>query len=270
MCPASEPRRRACRSARVHAQSPPGDRPHGLPGTVSPLRAWQAHLRVAQRGCSSHRTPSGDRPWSGGQRLILNLARTVMRTFPSLPGLRGSRRRRASDLAASGLAPSRSPSSAYVRLSIAHRVPHKGRWPPIAPDRPSSEPLLTRWTWSIFRHSRGFSTAPSCLDSNSCSILGRSFETRNESQGRQSTPPRCPPLSESLTGSVPNRLGTHPFTLASIPKFRKTADFDALSRPTGGSCGPVASKAQHRKSHIFSLGAPCLFLKQVFEFHSFV
>src|ERR1700731_4176444 len=65
--------------------------------------------------------------------------------------------------------------------------------------------------------------SPSCLDSNTCSILGRSFETRNESQGRQSTPPRYPPLSESLTGSVPNRLGTHPFTLASIPKFRKTA-----------------------------------------------
>ena len=41
-----------------------------------------------------------------------------MRTFPSLPGLRGSLRRRASDLAASGLAPSRSPSSAYVRLSM--------------------------------------------------------------------------------------------------------------------------------------------------------
>ena len=33
---------------------------------------------------------------------------------------------------------------------------------------PSSEPLLTGWTWSIFRHSRCFSTAPSCLDSNSC------------------------------------------------------------------------------------------------------
>jgi hypothetical protein len=47
---------------------------------------------------------------SGGQRLVLNLGEIeVIRTFPSLPGLRGNLRRRARDLAASGLAPSRSP-----------------------------------------------------------------------------------------------------------------------------------------------------------------
>ena len=137
---------------------------------------------------------------------------------------------------------------------------------PIAPDRPSNEPLLTRWAWSIFRHSRGFSTTPSCLDLNTCSILGRSFETRNESQGRQSTPPRHPPLSESLTGSVPNRLGTHSLPLPQSLNSEKQLILMDFPRQWAASCGPVTSKAQHRKSHIFSLGAPCLFLKQMFEF----
>ena len=35
----------------------------------------------------------------------------MTRTFPSLPGFRASHKRRASDLAASGLLPSRLPSS---------------------------------------------------------------------------------------------------------------------------------------------------------------
>ena len=54
--------------------------------------------------------------WPPGERVDsgvywISARSTTTRIFPSLPGLRGSRRRRASDLAASGLAPSRSPSS---------------------------------------------------------------------------------------------------------------------------------------------------------------
>jgi hypothetical protein len=60
--------------------------------------------------------PSMSACWPPGERADsgvywISARSTMMRTFPSLPGLRGSRRRRASDLAASGLAPSRSPSS---------------------------------------------------------------------------------------------------------------------------------------------------------------
>src|SRR5262245_61179612 len=39
--PVLKSRSRACRNARVHTRSPPGDLPHGLPGTAFPLRAWQ-------------------------------------------------------------------------------------------------------------------------------------------------------------------------------------------------------------------------------------
>src|SRR4029079_15172746 len=71
--------------------------------------------------------------------------------------------------------------------------------------------LLADSTWSLFRHRCRFSASLSCLDSNVCSILRQSFETRNESQGRQSHSPSPSPLSDGLTGTVPNRLGTHPF-----------------------------------------------------------
>ena len=57
--------------------------------------------------------------WSGGQRLVLNLGEIDGDAHLSvIAGPRDSLRRRASALAASGLAPSRSPSSAYVRLSM--------------------------------------------------------------------------------------------------------------------------------------------------------
>jgi hypothetical protein len=65
--------------------------------------------------------------------------------------------------------------------------------------------------WRIFRHRCRFSTIRTCLDSNARSILRQSFETRNESQDRQRYYPSQFPLSGSLTGSVANRLGTHPF-----------------------------------------------------------
>jgi hypothetical protein len=49
-------------NARVHAQSPPGDRRHGLPSIAFPPQAWRAHLRVAQRARSSHRSRGNDPP----------------------------------------------------------------------------------------------------------------------------------------------------------------------------------------------------------------
>ena len=58
----------------------------------------------------------------------------------------------------------------------------------------------TRRSWSIFRHSPGFSTASSCPDSNIRSILGQPFERQTEHS------PSLSPLSESLTGTVPNSV----------------------------------------------------------------
>jgi len=115
----------------------------------------------------------------------------------------------------------------------------------------ASRRLFTRRPWSILRHSFGFSTAPSCIDSNTCSILRQPFETRNESQGRQSSPPSLSPSVREPKGSVPNRLGAHRFQLASIaqtPKIELSKAFGA-NRPLQPPCGTDASAP--KKSHIF-------------------
>ena len=49
-------------NAHVHAQSPPGDRRHGLPSIAFPPQPWRDHLRVAQRARSSHRSRGNDPP----------------------------------------------------------------------------------------------------------------------------------------------------------------------------------------------------------------
>jgi hypothetical protein len=96
----------------------------------------------------------------------------------------------------------------------------------------ASRGLFTRRPWSILRHSFGFSTAPSCIDSNTCSILRQSFETRNESQGRQSTPPRYPPLSESLSARSQPPWGSPFSTCLNCANSENRAVKSFWSQPT--------------------------------------
>jgi hypothetical protein len=122
--------------------------------------------------------------------------------------------------------------------------------------------LLFTWrTWSISCHGSGFSTDPSCLNSKTCSIFRQLFETRHESQGRQSTPPRYPLC---LTAC---RFGPQPPWGSPPSKLRPSVKNPAKQ---GFSSSPVTFKPLARKSHIFSPGAPCLFLKQMFEFRASV
>jgi hypothetical protein len=73
-------------------------------------------------------------------------------------------------------------------------------------------------------------------------------------------------LCQALNTHRPQPAWDSPVHLASIPYSEKRPILMYFPGQRGASCGPVTSKAQHRKSHIFSLGAPCLFLKQMFEF----
>jgi uncharacterized MAPEG superfamily protein len=61
------------------------------------------------------------------------------------------------------------------------------------------------WSWKLL----------ACADSNTRSILRRGLKRGMSLKADGAIPPRYFPLSESLTNSVPNRLGTHP-SLASI------------------------------------------------------
>jgi hypothetical protein len=143
---------------------------------------------------------------------------------------------------------------------------HRHRQTRTAPAR-----LLTSRAWSIFRHSLGFFDSPACLDSNTCSILTQSFETRNESQGRQRALPLAIPLCLRATNArSPTALGLTAFHIASISQARKAPVQRGSRGQKAAFSWVVTSKAQQRKSHIFSSGPPCLFLKQVFEFRSFV
>ena len=132
----------------------------------------------------------------------------------------------------------------------------------------SNASLPTLRAWSIFRHSPGFLPVPTFSDSNTRSILGRPFETRNESQGRQSIPPRYPLCLKAKPAWSPNRLGTHP-SLASISAHEKSPNF--LDFPDSGRLPrPVTPKPHRQKNHMFSIEPPCLFLKRMFEFQAFV
>jgi hypothetical protein len=128
-------------------------------------------------------------------------------------------------------------------------------------------PGLPLAAWSIFRHSQSFSATRSCLDSNTRSILRQSFETRMSPKADRTIPLATPPLSESLPARSPTALGL----TRSLPQshFAKIAYFTGFSRESPAS-GPVTPKAHHQKSHTFSPAAPCLLIKQLFEFQSSV
>ena len=73
------------------------------------------------------------------------------------------------------------------------------------------------------------------------------------------------PLSESLFARSPTALGLGIFSLPHSAKQSRV-----LAGALAADYSPVARGPQDPKSHRFPLSPPCLFLKQMFEFQSFV